>query len=166
MADLSIIIDPGGSPSGRPGINLQVFPDGPEPLSWPELGPQANRLANQKLSGGGFNELLEFGWSATVSESTYYQLRHLSGWMLAAKSRLENWEVVIYNLAEQFVEVGPARTRRAVPSTPISSTVLATGWTEWRYWVVLQGNLLITPRRFGSLYTVDFQFIEGTKLVP
>lgn len=165
MADLSIIIDPGGSPTGRPGINLQVFPDGPEPLRWPQMGPQATRLANQQLSGGGFNELLEFSWTATLSESSYYQLKALVGWMQLAKSRLENWEVVIYNLAEQFVEVGPARTRLAVPSTPIASQVLTSGWTQWTYWVALQGNLIISPRRAGKFYQVEFQFVEGTKLL-
>ena len=166
MADLAYIIDPGGIPGGRPGINLLVKPDGNEPLTWPSLGPDSLRLPNSNLSAGGFNELMEFSWSSTLDAESYAKLRGLNSAILAAKSQLQQWEVVIYNLVEPFYELSQARTRFAVPGTPIEQTAAGNGWINWKYWIAVQGSLTVEPRQAGSLYQVNFEFTEGLKLVP
>ena len=167
MADLSYIIDPGGVPGGRPGINVQVFASGNEPTTWQPLGPDTERLVNANLSAGGFNELMEFSWTSVVNESVYNKLRALSTAIQTAKSASQQWEVVVYNLAEQFNEISnTGRSRFRVPTTPIEQTSLGSGWIQWKYWVAVQGNLIIQPRRVGSLYEVNFEFQEGLKLVP
>jgi len=164
MADLSIVLDPGGVPGGRPGINLPVYPSGQEPIRWSSLGPDIQRLSNANLSAGGFSELMEFGWTATLEEADYNKLKALIVAIQQTKSQLKQWEVVIYNLTEPFVELGLARSRFRVPGTTIDTIDMGNGWLQYSYYLALQGSLSITPRRVGAYYVCDFEFVEGLKL--
>lgn len=167
MADLSLVIDPGGIAGIRPGINLLIEPSGNHPLESIEDGVNPERLANGNLSLGGFEERLEFECEAYLELGDYYKLKGLLNYMENARATGGPWEIVIYNLCDPFVEESASRSRFIVPSTSVISQELIAANPDiyrWVYWIAVQGGLSMDSVRVGDFYKVNLSFIEGTKL--
>jgi len=162
--DLSLIIDPGGT-TERPGINLQVFPSGDEPILNTFEGA-VQRTASGALLAGGFSDIIEFSIDTVLTASDYRALNALLTWSQQAKKTLQAFEVVIYNLIEPYSELGTARTRYLVPGTAVlDQEELQTGYYRWTYWIALQGLLYFdSVQQVGGCYQCTLSFQEGTKL--
>ena len=163
MADLSLIIDPGGSGT-RPGINLQVFPSDDLP-SFQPMGTTGERLSNSSLSSGGFENLYEFETKAYLSGLDRDKLESVLIYNQNQRLLGNDWEIVIYNLTRPFVEIGTARSRFRVPGTEnLTQTNIGQGLFRWAYWIAIQGSLEATFNQRGSLFETTLVFREGTKL--
>jgi hypothetical protein len=167
--DLSFIIDPGGLPGVRPGINLQVFPDGNVPLTLnTSESDSSSRSANGRLLSGGYSEFYSFSFEAMVTAAEYQKLKALYRWSLSRREQSLSFEIVIYQLAEPFTELSATRTRYKVPGTNVISQVALDGSPvvyEWCYWIALQGMLKVTGEQVGECYRCKFDFVEGSKLL-
>lgn len=165
MPDLSYVIDPGGDPS-RAGINLRVFPSGQTPLEQDGVGTVSERLANNELAPFNLEYRYEFTFEAVVTMADFGKLRATIQLLQERANQLGQWELVIYNFAEPFTEVGPGRTRYLAPGTSvITQEDLGDGQFYWEYFVALQGGLqLLSSRQYGSHMEVSLGFTEGTVL--
>jgi hypothetical protein len=165
MSALSYIIDPGGA-YDRPGINLQVFPDGDNALGAESLGINFQRLANNELAPADYDFRYKFSFDATMDSLKFHKLNGLLNLLQENANNLGQWEVVLYNLAEPFSEIGQSRSRYKVPSTAvITQEDLGDGFYFWQYWVAIQGSLKITKsQKYGGHFKVNLQFSEGTFL--
>lgn len=165
MADLSLVIDPGGVAGVRDGINLQVFPSGSTPLKWQTKGVPVRRTANERLVASSWKTQLDFSTDFFLGAEDYADLQSLIDYNRAAASELGEFEVVVYNLVEPFSEIAEARTRFMVPGTSVISQIAFGGSLyRWTYWVAVQGNIEITTEQHGSFYQVSMEFTEGTRL--
>lgn len=163
--DLSIVIDPGGIPGVRAGINLRVFPDGESVGEFGSIGTDAERLASSSLSSGGFDDVYEFNFSFLLDNEDFSKFYSLLLYNKNARKEGKSWEVVLYLLTEPFREISFSRTRFKVPSTSILEQVdIGNGLTRWVYFVALQGALSAEFTRVGNKYKVDAFFKEGTFL--
>jgi len=160
--DLSLVLDPGGIPGVRPGINLQVFPAS-DPISL-EWGGTVSRLGNSNLSSAGIEERYEFTTKFFLKGLDFYKFRSLLAFNEQAKVNGDPFEIVIYNLYEPYSEISPVRTRFIVPGTspieeePMGSTI------RWTYWVALQGHIQANTALKGNFQEIEMTFTEGTKL--
>jgi hypothetical protein len=165
MADLSLVIDPGGISGIRPGINLQVFPSGDSVADFQPYGTQAERLSNSALSSGGFENLYEFSTSFHLDKTEFNKLFSLLQWNQNERLNGRPWEVIIYNFVQPFTEMASSRSRYKVPGTSvITQTSLGLGLFQWEYWVAIQGSVVANYVQVGSKYQVSMGFQEGTKL--
>lgn len=165
MADLSLVLDPGGIAGVRDGINLQVFPSGNTPLSWQVKGVAPRRTANEKLVASSWKTQLDFSTQFHLNAEQYASLQALIDYNNTAASELGQFETVIYNLVEPFAEIAETRSRYIVPGTSVISQTAAGGSLfRWVYWVAVQGNIQITTEQEGCFYRVDMDFTEGTRL--
>jgi|694.fasta_scaffold119887_3 hypothetical protein len=160
MADLRIILDPGGS-EGREGFNIAVYPNGTTPLTV-EQSSGLERKINGGLIATGFPDRLKYSWTSLVPDpADRRRLQALENWIKEAQMNRAQWEIVIYQLAEPYSEPGPNKTRYQVPGTTDLAQV--DGFNGITYWIALQGFLTFAKENF---YTYRFTFQEGTKLVP
>lgn len=163
--DLSLILDPGGIPSVREGINLRVYPSGDSLPEFQPFGTQATRLSNNSLSSGGFDNRYEFSTEVTLDLTDFNKLFSLLQWNQNQRNLNRPWETVVYNLVQPFTEISAQRTRFKVPGTSIlEEQPLSFGLKRWTYWVAIQGSLVGTYTQVGSLYLVGLAFQEGTFL--
>lgn len=165
MTTLSYIIDPGGD-SNRPGINLQVFPSGDNPLEIEDQGLEVTRLANNELAPADFDFRYELAFETVISTLNYKRLSAVLHKLQNRVGELGQWEIVLYNLAEPFSEFAPARTRYMVPGTTvITQQDMGNGEFYWEYWVAIQGSLIVTEKRqYGAHQKLTLEFTEGTLL--
>ena len=163
--DLSIIIDPGGTPP-RPGINLQVFPSGAQPLQ-PVISNPPSRTSSAALLAGGYADIQEFSFDATLEYQDFMRLKAVLDWQDQSRRDLTPFEVLIYNLTEPFSELTTSRTRFIVPGTSIiSQEDYGGGYFNFIYWVALQGVLVLEKSdQKGQCFEVTLSFFEGTKLL-
>jgi hypothetical protein len=163
--ELSFIIDPGGDAS-RPGLNLQVFPSGEDPLGDDGLAISTTRAANNELVPGDFDFRYTFEFDCVLTVENYGKLEALLRLLKRRVNQLGQWEIVLYNLAQPFSENAQSRSRYIVPGTSlISQEDMGSGWFFFEYWVAIQGNLSITSkRRRGGHYEISLAFEEGTFL--
>lgn len=161
--DLSIIIDPGGIPDIRPGINLQVFPSGSTPLQR-DSETLPTLTANQALAFGGFDDIQQFTFEAYLTATQFNSVQSLDSYNKSAKRSGDPFEVVIYNLVEPYTETVANRTRFKVPGTDILEETDLGTLTKFTYWIALQGYLGVNWEQYGILYKTTFTFLEGTRL--
>jgi hypothetical protein len=165
MSALSYVIDPGGD-YARPGINIQVFPSGQEPLEQESIGAVTSRLSNNELAAGNFDFRYEFSFDCVLSLANYNKLDATIRLLQNRVNSLDQWEIVLYNFAQPFTEVSTERSRYLAPGTSvITQEDLGGGFYFWEYWVAIQGSLSITSKqRKGGCYEVTLEFVEGTLL--
>lgn len=162
---LSLIIDPGGIPGGRPGINLRVYPSGEVPIKSEYRQESVGRTANAKLVQGGLGDLQDFSCTFHLAGPEFQSLYGLDIATKTGNRQRTNSEIVVYNLVQPFTEIVTARTRYKVPGTSlIESVSLGGGYTRFSYWIAIQGTFEWTYKQKGSLYECEFKFTEGTKL--
>jgi hypothetical protein len=165
MSDLSLVIDPGGQPGIRPGINLRVFPAGDAPAQFQQVGVEPERLSNSGLSSGGFEDLYDFTTEFYLDGPEFNQFMGLMAFLKNRRTQNLPWEVVVYNLVTPFTEMAASRTRFKVPSTAVIEQVaLGNGLSRFTYWVAVQGAITANWSQIGSKYQVDMRFQEGTFL--
>lgn len=163
--DLSIIVDPGGIPGVRPGINLQVFPSGETIGDFGPTGTQAERLASGSLSSGGFKKLIEFSTSFYLTGGDFDRFYSLMQFNQNARELGQPWETVLYLLNQPFSEIGSQRTRFKVPGTDIIRAVtFGSGLIHFTYWVAVQGALVMNYQQEGEFFNCAITFQEGTFL--
>jgi hypothetical protein len=165
VSDLSLIIDPGGT-GDRPGINLQVFPSGSEPLNSRFNVGEPTYTTNRQIAAKGFDDKQDFTFSVKLELSDYYKLESLVHWSAAQKDARSDWEILIYNLAKPYSEVALTRSRYIVPGTPVINQIdVGNSYFRWVYWVAVQGELQINKAtQKGVFFECDLSFYESTKL--
>jgi hypothetical protein len=160
MADLSLIIDPGGIAGVRDGINTQVFP-----VNFDETRekPVRGRTANSQLIVSSRGQFRDLTWRSLLSESEHRLVDSVVSFNIARVAQGFTSEVVIYDLFAPFSEQADNRTRFIVPGTSVIEQVVGTT-TRWSYYVAMQGQLDTEWTKCGSGYWYDFNFVEGTFL--
>lgn len=163
--ELSLIIDPGGVPGLRPGINLRVFPAGESPGQYQSVGVEAERLSNSGLSSGGFEDLYTINTEFYLDGAEFSSFMSLMRFNKNRRTAGLSWETVVYDLVTPFTEFSASRTRLIVPGTSVIEQVaLGNGLFRWTYWVALQGAIAAEWSQVGNKYRVSFNFQEGTFL--
>lgn len=165
MSKLSYLIDPAGDGIIQ-GANLLVYPDGVAPYVPLEDQVSTSRTFNGGIYYGSIYPQLSYSLEATLTADEFNRLYSLINYLKDKAYKGLNGEVVVYNLAQPFSEVGTVRTRKAVPSTPITEENLGSA-KRFTYWIAQQG-LLSLPSfyRYGNLYKVSLNFLEGSILTP